>query len=114
VSDETLTVTRNDEAGRYEIHVGEELGGFTEFRADSQGRLLFPHTELDPAFAGRGLGKVLVGEALKDAAARGETVVPICPFVVKFLSGTTIDGLQVHWREGHAGAAASPSGGGGV
>ena len=41
-------VERNDGESRYEIWVGDVLGGFTEFEPDSHGRLVFPHTEVDP------------------------------------------------------------------
>jgi len=99
VSDDVqTTVSRNDEKGRYEIRLGDTVAGFTQFRADEQGRLVFPHTEIDPAFGGRGLGSVLVGGALADVAARGETVVPVCPFVVKYLRGNDVEGLDVAWR----------------
>jgi predicted GNAT family acetyltransferase len=90
-------VVRNDEAGRYEIWVGEVLGGFTEFEPDSHGRLVFPHTEIDPAFKGQGLGGILVGRALADVAGRGETIVPRCPFVVRYLHGHEVPGLQIDW-----------------
>ncbi|WP_425839596.1 GNAT family N-acetyltransferase [Microbacterium sp. PA5] len=93
-----ITVERNDAKGRYEIRQGDTVAGFTLFRGDDQGRLVFPHTEIDPAFSGRGLGSVLVGRALADVAARGETVVPVCPFVVKYLQSHDVDGLQVRWR----------------
>ncbi len=94
---EKTTVTRNDANGRYEIHVGDVLGGFTEFHADAHGRLVFPHTEIDPAFTGRGLGGVLVGEAMADVLARGETVVPECAYLARYLRKHEIDGLQIHW-----------------
>lgn len=93
-----ITVSRNDEAGRYEIQTGDTVAGFTEFLVDRKGRLVFPHTSIDPAFAGQGLGSILVSRALADVAARGETVVPVCPFVVKYLRSHTVDGLDVHWR----------------
>ncbi|KAA9106620.1 N-acetyltransferase [Microbacterium rhizomatis] len=108
-----MTVTRNDAAGRYEIHVGDVLGGFTEFRVDSRGRLVFPHTSIDPAFAGRGLGAVLVGDAMKDAVARHETVVPECPYVVRFLQKHEVEGLEIDWsRSGTAGTGAAAGGSG--
>ncbi len=80
--DETLTVTRNDEAGRYEVHVGPVLAGYTEFSVDAHGRLVFPHTAIDHAYRGRGLANVLVEGAMRDAAARGETVEPSTPRIV--------------------------------
>ncbi|GAA3917546.1 N-acetyltransferase [Microbacterium invictum] len=93
-----ITVSRNDERGRYEIHLDDTVAGFTEFIVDREGRLVFPHTQVDPAFSGRGLAKILVSRALTDVAARAETVVPVCPYIVKFLHSNTIEGLDVHWR----------------
>lgn len=91
-----MTVVRNDESGRYEIRAGDVVAGFTEFRVRN-GRLIFPHTEIDPAFAGRGLGSTLVSEALADVARRGEIVVPVCPFVVRYLKENEVPGLVVDW-----------------
>ena len=94
----TPEVVRNDEKSRYELHLGDTVAGFTEFEPDEHGRLVFPHTVVDPAFGGRGLGTVLVAGAMADVAARGETVVPVCPFVVKYLRRNEVPGLEVHWR----------------
>lgn len=94
---EAVTVTRDDAGGRYEIRVDGVPAGFTEFRPDAQGRLVFPHTAIDPAFGGRGLGGELVGAAMADAAARGETVRPVCPFVARYLRGHEVPGLNVDW-----------------
>lgn len=97
---EKPTVTRDDAQGRYEVHLGDVLAGFTEFRPDARGRLIFPHTEIDPAFRGKGLASVLIGDAMADVAARGETVVPLCPAVVKYLRGNDVEGLAIEWRDG--------------
>lgn len=91
------TVTRNDEAGRYEIHVDGELAGFSEFSTDPKGRLRFTHTQTDPAFRGQGLGGTLVAGAMADVARSGETVRPYCPFVAKYLSENDVEGLTVDW-----------------
>lgn len=93
-----ITVDRNDEKQRYEIRIGDTVAGFTLFRPDAEGRLVFPHTEIDPAFSGRGLGSALISAALADVAARGETVVPVCPFVVRYLQNHDVPGLEVAWR----------------
>lgn len=93
------TVTRNDEKRRYEIHLDDgTVAGFTLIRIDEEGRVVFPHTEIDPAFSGRGLAGTLVSQALADVAARGETAVPVCPYVVKWLREHEVPGLDVHWR----------------
>lgn len=94
---EQVTVTRDDEQSRYEIYIGETLGGYADYRIDSRGRSIFDNTEVDPAFKGRGLGTTLVAEAMADAAQRGDTVVPGCPFVVKFLRTNDVPNLTVDW-----------------
>jgi uncharacterized protein len=98
-STDQISVVRNDEDRRYEVHVGEVLAGFTVFRIDSRGRLLFPHTEVDPAFRGRGLAQAVVAEAMADAARRGETVVPHCPVVAKYIREHEVAGLTVEWPQ---------------
>lgn len=99
MSDATeTTVVRNDEKGRYEILLDGTVAGFTEYYPDGDNRLVFPHTVIDPAFSGRGLGSTLVSQALADVASRQEAVVPVCPFVVKYLRENTVDGLDVQWR----------------
>jgi predicted GNAT family acetyltransferase len=75
------------------------LGGFTTFRTDSRGRVVFPDTQIDPAFKGRGLGTTLVADAMTDAAKRGDTVVPECTFVARYLSQNEVAGLAVDWPE---------------
>lgn len=98
MSDATPTVVRNDAKNRYEILLEGTVAGFTQFRVDDHDRFVFPHTEIDPAFAGRGLGGTLISEAMADVAARGETVVPECSFVVKYLRENDVPGLDVYWR----------------
>ena len=92
-------VVRNEDAGRYEIWLGDQLGGFSEFEIDADGRIVFPHTEVDPAFKGQGLGSTLVAESLADAARRGETIVPVCPFVQKYLGDNEVAGAVVDWPD---------------
>jgi predicted GNAT family acetyltransferase len=94
---EEITVTRNDEAGRYEIHVGDVLAGFTEFSTDARGRLRFPHTEVDPAFRGQGIAQTLVAEAMADEARRGDEIVPLCPVVARYLRDNEVPGLKIAW-----------------
>ena len=69
---------------RYEILVGGRLAGFTEYR-DRDAQRVFFHTEIDEAFAGQGLASVLVQQALEDVRTSGRRIVPVCPYVAKFL-----------------------------
>lgn len=47
---------------------------------------IFFHTEVDAAFAGRGLAAQLLKEALTDSVRVGRTVVPVCPLFARHLS----------------------------
>ena len=82
--DQTPAVTRNDEKSRYEIRIGDTVAGFAAFRS-RPGRVSFTHTVVENEFEGQGLGSILVREALTDVAARGDTIVPLCPFVQAWL-----------------------------
>lgn len=95
--EDEMTISRNDDDGRYEIHVGDVLAGYTRFRIDPRGRLIFPHTEVDPAFRGRGIAQNLVAGAMADVAGRGETVIPHCPVVAGYLRRNEVPGLDIVW-----------------
>jgi uncharacterized protein len=68
---------------RYEITEDGKLAGFAEYQLVRGDRIIFTHTEIDPAFGGRGLGGTLVAAALGNARDRNLWIVPICPFVAK-------------------------------
>lgn len=93
-----ITVTRNDDASRYEIHLDGTLAGFAEFDL-RPGAIRFVHTEVDPAFQGRGLAGVLAEQALTDAASRGDAIVPLCPYIAKYLGTHDIPGAEIRWPE---------------
>lgn len=82
----TLDAAVTDVAGRarYEIRVDGELAGFLDY-APHRERLDFVHTEVNPAFGGRGVGTRLVRAALDDLRRRGGRVRPMCSFVGAFL-----------------------------
>ena len=75
-----VEVADNPDRDRYEVRVGGELAGFSQYRRRPPG-LAFVHTEIDDRFEGQGLGGRLVSFALDDARARGLAVLPFCPFV---------------------------------
>jgi hypothetical protein len=81
----TTVVKRNDDAGRYEITVDDELAGFSTFRIDGD-VITFVHTETESAFEGHGMASKLIREALDDVRARGQRVIPRCPFVRRFIA----------------------------
>lgn len=80
-----MQVRANPDQGRYEIWVGEELAGFTEYRLHGA-EADFVHTEIGERFGGRGLASRLIREALDDARRQGWSVLPYCPFVKAFIA----------------------------
>ncbi|MFK0158711.1 GNAT family N-acetyltransferase [Streptomyces sp. NPDC090493] len=83
-SSTTTVVERADADRRYEILVDGRRAGLTAYR-DLGAQRVFFHTEIDEAFAGQGLGAQLVQQALADVRASGMRIVPVCPYVAKFL-----------------------------
>lgn len=73
------------DAHRYEIVQDGAVAGFAEYMEVRGDRIVFTHTEIDPAFEGRGLGSTLIAFALEDARDREQQIVPICPFVAKYV-----------------------------
>ncbi|MEV0749206.1 MULTISPECIES: GNAT family N-acetyltransferase [unclassified Streptomyces] len=78
------TVRRVNAKHRYEILVDGRTAGLTAYR-DRDEQRVFYHTEIDDAFAGQGLAAILVQQALTDVRASGKRIVPVCPYVAKFL-----------------------------
>jgi uncharacterized protein len=77
-------VVDNPEELRYELRLGERLGGEIRYTRDGDAVTLV-HTEIDPDLEGQGLGATLVRGALDDLRARGLRMHPVCPFVLAYL-----------------------------
>jgi predicted GNAT family acetyltransferase len=69
---------------RYEIRVDGALAGYAAYQPGDH-QIVFTHTQVDPAFEGRGVGSALAAAALDDARRQGLRVVPLCPFFAAFL-----------------------------
>ncbi len=80
----TPSVTNNEADSRYEIHLDGTVVGFADYTV-GPGVIAIPHTEVDPAFEGRGLGSRLARAALDDIRQRGMRVAPHCPFIATYI-----------------------------
>ena len=80
----TCVVTKNEEAGRYELHVDGDLAGIADY-VERDGTVVLPHTVINGDRRGQGLGAVLVQGALDDIRPTGRTVVPSCWYVAQFI-----------------------------
>lgn len=77
-------VTEVEADHRYDVRLDGALAGFAVVHRRG-GRAYFVHTEIDPAFEGKGLGSALAKGALDAERARGELIVPLCPFIRTYI-----------------------------
>ncbi|MEU5846291.1 GNAT family N-acetyltransferase [Saccharopolyspora shandongensis] len=80
----TPIVERMDAKHHYEILIDGKRAGLTAYR-DRGVQRVFYHTVIDDAFAGKGLASQLVQQALTDVRDSGKRIVPVCPYVAKYL-----------------------------
>ena len=78
---EQVVVTRNEDEHRWEARIDGELAGFAAYQQTHE-LVVFTHTEVDPAFEGKGVGGALARHALDEVRAEGtHRVMPLCPFI---------------------------------
>lgn len=79
-----VQVVRDPERKRFEIVVDGALAGFAQYQYQP-GRVVFTHTEIDPAHQGRGWAGRLARAALDAARDEGLRVVPRCWFIADYI-----------------------------
>ena len=94
----SLVVADATERHRYEAELDGALAGFLDYVV-KHGRIALIHTEVLPAFEGRGVASELIGFAIDDARRRGLLVIATCPFVRTYVErhSETHD-IIVGWR----------------
>lgn len=95
-TDPALTVTRNDDASRYELHRTEKGGRATLLAAldyrDNGTAVSLTRAFTVPTFRGQGHAATLTAGAVEDIAERGgaaggTTIVPLCWYVAGWFEG---------------------------
>ena len=82
--EQNLEVVDNRTGGRFEVHLGGEIA-FAEYRLEGDS-IVFPHTIVPDAFAGKGVGGTLVKHGLAYARERSLKVKPTCSFFAGYIS----------------------------
>jgi len=80
----SLIVADAEERQRFEAELDGTLAGVLEYVV-KRGRLALIHTEVLPAFEGRGVAAGLTRFALDEARRRELMVIAICPYVRRYL-----------------------------
>jgi uncharacterized protein len=78
-------VLQASDRSRFEIRIGDVVAGLAAY-VDSGEQRIFFHTEVGDEFGGRGLAGTLVREALTATRDAGLRIVPVCPYVKKWLA----------------------------
>lgn len=84
----TIRLDESRPIGAYTVHLADgTLAGRADFVGvpEAAGERIFFHTEVEQEFSGRGLGGLLVREALADSIRKNLTVVPVCPLFASHL-----------------------------
>jgi predicted GNAT family acetyltransferase len=79
-----MTVVDVPERGRFEIRLDGRVVGLASYHVEG-GTMTLPHTEVDPAVGGRGVGTAMVAGVLEAARERGLHVLPYCSFVRHYI-----------------------------
>lgn len=79
-----IQLTDNRERHRFELKLDGEVAAFAEYN-ELKNALLFTHTEVLPAYEGKGLGSKLVSFALGQVRERKVNAIPSCPFVAGYI-----------------------------
>ena len=77
-------LANNEAQSRYELKVDGKLAAQAQYRMQG-GAVAFTHTEVDPAYEGKGLGSKLAKYALDDVKQRGMQAMPQCSFIAAYI-----------------------------
>ncbi len=83
-----MTITVHDAPGsnRYEARDDDgTLAGLAQYIRSPE-LIAFVHTEVDPAYEGRGVGSELARTSLDEARAAGVKVLAVCPFYAGWIA----------------------------
>jgi uncharacterized protein len=79
-----IAFSDSPEQHRFEARIGGQLAARAEYNL-LKGALMFTHTEVDPAFEGKGVGSQLARFALDEVRSRGLKAVPMCQFIAGYI-----------------------------
>jgi hypothetical protein len=79
-----IAFTNNPGLHRYEATLGGQLAGFAEYNLLTDA-IMFTHTEVLPAFEGKGVGSAIAKHVLDDARAKKLHVIPVCQFIAGYI-----------------------------
>jgi uncharacterized protein len=99
-----LSIVDVPERRRFEARLGPEVVGFTQYDTRS-GEFAVLHTEIDPAYEGKGFGSRLAAGVVDAARGSGLKVVVRCPFISAYVRRHRADYPDIDLDEGRTSSA---------
>lgn len=91
-SGQAVTVRLTSKGNAYAIYLSDDTRAGAAYFVDRGSERIFHHTIVGDEYAGRGLGSLLVSDAVSDTRAEGLTIVPTCQFVATWIERNNYDG----------------------
>jgi hypothetical protein len=73
----------NGKKGRFILYEEDKKAGEMTYVWVDDYKIIIDHTEVDPAYGGKGYGKELVLKAVDFARKQDIKIIPLCPFAKK-------------------------------
>lgn len=70
----------NGKKGQFSAIINEEEAGLMTYTWAGDQKFIIDHTEVNPDFSGKGIGKQLVMAAVEFARENGLKILPLCPY----------------------------------
>lgn len=80
--------TEHENKGQFTAYLDDEQAGMMSYTWAGSDRFIIDHTEADPKFKGRGVGKSLVLAAVEYAREKKVSIIPLCPFAKRVFEKT--------------------------
>lgn len=95
-----MQIQDNPAQRRYEVidDDGVTVAGFAAYRNREASRI-FTHTEVGEAYAGQGIASDLARFAVEDVRDTGLRLVPLCPYIARWLTRHPEFGDFVDWPD---------------
>jgi predicted GNAT family acetyltransferase len=84
-----VTIRHNPDRERFEVLVAGNVIGKAAYKMYDAGdapQRIFYHTVINEEYGGQGLAGQLATVALNETVAAGISIVPVCPYIKKFLT----------------------------
>jgi Predicted acetyltransferase len=75
----------NTVENQYEFHIDDYIPK-VEYIKSVNGEIFFTHTEVPGPLEGQGIGSQLIEKALADIDKKRLVLVPLCPFVARYIN----------------------------